>query len=119
MSEHSSNFLFLVKVARDIDLAMIRGLLDEYDILYYVQNEFYSSLMPGIRIPLLNERWICVAAEELGEAREILTAYDFLPFQETPYQPSPRTKYRHLLEFVFGPWMMPGDRRTVKSLPDD
>jgi hypothetical protein len=119
MTEHSSNFLTLVKVARDIDLAMIRGLLDEYGILYYVHNEFYSSLEPGIRIPLLNERWICVAAEELGEAREILAAYDFFPFQERPYQPSPWTKCRNLFEFIFGFWMIPGDRRTVKSLPDD
>ena len=119
MSAEPNAFVPLFKVSSDVELALVRSILEGYEVLHYVHNGHFSFLEPGLRIPLLNERWVCVFREELSEAQDILTAYGFFPFAEQPYQPSAWTKYRHLLELIFFGWIIPGDRRTVQSMSDE
>ena len=59
----------------EVDLAFVRGLLDEAEIRYFVRNQHFGSLHFGPMIPLLNEKSVMVAPEDESRARALIAAF--------------------------------------------
>ena len=59
----------------EVDLALVRGLLEEAGIRYFVHNDHFGSLHVGLMVPLLSQKTIMVAPEDEGRAREIVAAF--------------------------------------------
>jgi hypothetical protein len=102
----------------EVDLAFVRGLLDEAGIRYFVHNDHFGSLRVGPVIPLFNEKTVMVAAEDEGRARAVIEEY----FAETPdTADEPRGEYswkdflRMCLELLMFGWVMPGRRWPGKQ----
>jgi hypothetical protein len=53
------------------DLALIKSLLEGSDIPYFVQNEHFGSLYPGLALPF-NARVVMVDESDLGRAETLL-----------------------------------------------
>jgi hypothetical protein len=97
----------------EVDLAFVRGLLDEAGIRYFVHNDHFGSLRIGPVIPLFNEKAVMVAPEDEERARAVIDAY----FAETAATADEaRSDYswkdflRMGLEFLVAGWIMPGKR---------
>lgn len=56
------------------ELSIIKSLLDANGIEYFVQNEHFGSLYPGISMPF-NARIIMVPEVELGRAQTLLNQF--------------------------------------------
>jgi putative signal transducing protein len=54
-----------------IELAMVRSLLVAHDIPYYVHNDGYASLFPGIQMHLLNVPIVMVPAPLVESAKKL------------------------------------------------
>ena len=64
----------LVKLIEPFDegeLVLIRSLLDANDIAFFVRNEHFGSLYPGIALPF-NARIVMVDESDLGRAETLL-----------------------------------------------
>jgi len=59
----------------EVDLAIVRGLLEEADIRYFVRNDHFGSLHVGPMVPLLNEKTVMVAPKDEGRARALIAAF--------------------------------------------
>jgi hypothetical protein len=59
----------------EVDLAIVRGLLEEADIHYFVRNAHFGSLHVGLMVPLLNEKAVMVAPQDEARARAIIAAF--------------------------------------------
>jgi len=97
----------------EVDLAFVRGLLDEAGIRYFVHNDHFGSLRIGPVIPLFNEKTVMVAAEDEVRARAVIDAF----FAETAAAADEaRRDYswkdlvRMAFEFLIFGWIMPGKR---------
>jgi putative signal transducing protein len=53
------------------ELALIKSLLEGNDIPYFVQNEHFGSLYPGLALPF-NARVVMVDESDLGRAETLL-----------------------------------------------
>jgi hypothetical protein len=53
------------------ELALIKSLLEGSDIPYFVQNEHFGSLYPGLALPF-NARVVMVDESDLGRAETLL-----------------------------------------------
>jgi hypothetical protein len=95
------------------ELAVLRSLLDDAAIGFYVYNDNFGSLLAGPRIALYNRKKILVHQVDLAEARGLVGALVRSPAEAstppTPY--SPLDKLRMVLEFLLFGWFMPGKRR--------
>jgi Putative prokaryotic signal transducing protein len=88
---------------------MARSILAANGIPYFVHNEGYSSLYPGIQMHLLNVPTIMVPPSAVESARELLKAY--LPEVEVNLRPkaerSPWHIVRMLVEALCCVWFVP------------
>ncbi|RMH07994.1 MAG: DUF2007 domain-containing protein [Nitrospirae bacterium] len=57
------------------ELCIIKSLLDGNNIEYWIQNEYFGSLYPGISIPF-NTRIIWVPEDELVRAQTLLSRFE-------------------------------------------
>lgn len=97
----------------EVELALIRSILDGEGIRYFVHNENYGAMLIGPRIDLLNARTIRVEEEDRDRAKELVD--DFL--QKTRVEEKSeksRHSYKDMLRLlfeilVFG-WCVPGKR---------
>lgn len=60
----------------EIELSLIRGILEGEDIPHFIHNYHFGSLRAGPQIELFNARTIMVADDSLDRASELLS--DFL-----------------------------------------
>ena len=103
----------------DVQLAMLKGIFESEGIHFFVHNDNFGSMRPGIRIALFNKKTIMVHDQDLDRAQEILR--NFLGnIAETEPEASPSDysfldKCRMVIEaFLFG-WIMPGKRWPRKK----
>ncbi|MBM4132316.1 MAG: DUF2007 domain-containing protein [Nitrospira sp.] len=61
----------LIEPQDEGELALIKSLLDGNGIEYFVKNEHFGSLYPGLSLPF-NRREVMVHASELGRADTLL-----------------------------------------------
>lgn len=99
----------------ELELAMIRGVLDTEGIQYFVHNDHFGSMRVGPQIELLNKKTIMVSPEDAERAQMIIS--DFLnrelPEEEIEEKYTTPQKLRMILEaLVFG-WFIPERRRRI------
>lgn len=61
----------LIEPQDEGELALIKSLLDGNNIPYFVQNEHFGSLYPGLSLPF-NRRVVMVEESDLGRAGTLL-----------------------------------------------
>ena len=103
----------------ELELSLIRGLLDTEGIHYFIHNDYFGSMRVGPQIDLLNRKAIMVAAEDADRAREIIAT---LNGRQTPEEAGQESfsagqKLRMVLETIFFGWFIPG-RKRQKEPPD-
>jgi len=100
-----------------VDLALAESLLAAENIPYFVHNNHFGSLYPGVQIELFNVRTIMVADEDVFRSRKALA--DLLAPDLEPALPlSPGQIFRMLFEAIAFGWFFPAKRRK-KEKPDN
>jgi hypothetical protein len=105
----------------DVQLAMLKGIFESEEIHFFVHNDNFGSMRPGIRIALFNKKTIMVHEQDLDRAQEILR--NFLGnIEETEPVPEPGSsnysfldKCRMVIEALLFCWIMPGKRWQRKK----
>ena len=103
----------------EVELAMIRSILDGENIPYLVHNDHFGSLKIGPVIDLYNAKTIMVEERHRERARELIS--DFLrSVSPESEQPDPRyslfDKIRMVIEMLLFGWIVPGKKRNVNEL---
>lgn len=99
----------------EVDLALLKGLLDSEGINYAVKNDCFGSFKVGPRIALYNTKMIEVRDDQYETAKALLDDYLHKTAgkagePEIPY--SLFDKIRMVIEvFILG-WIVPGRRST-------
>jgi hypothetical protein len=97
----------------ELELAMIRGVLDSEGINYFVHNDYFGSMRVGPQIELLNKKTILVATEDAERAKGIIS--DLLgrkiPEEAAEEKYSASQKLRMILETLIFGWFIPGKKR--------
>jgi hypothetical protein len=109
----------------EIELALIKSLLEGSNIPFYVQNDHFGSMYIGPQIRLFNRKMFMVAPAYEEAAKEVLA--DFLRHQQTRPEPpvgpeqkaSLLDKIRMFLEVLLFFWVVPGKRWNRDKKPSD
>ena len=113
--------LELYSPSNEVELALLKSILDAEEINYFVRNDNFGSLEIGPKIELFNKKMIVVQDDQYEKAKELVS--DYLSATENEVEPSLK-KYsvsdlvRMGIEFVMFGWIMPG-RRKNKKVDDD
>ena len=111
----------LYSPANEVELALLKSILDAEEINYFVRNDNFGSLEIGPKIELFNKKMIVVQDDQYEKAKELLA--DYLSTTENEVEHLEK-KYsmsdliRMGIEFLMFGWIMPG-RRKSKKLDDD
>ena len=111
----------------EIDLALIRSILEGEGIPFFVHNDYFGSLRIGPCIPLYNEKTIMVNENDFSRASELIS--DYLKntgskdasgvngaFQ-SDYSLS--DKIRVVIEFFLCGWIVPGNSKRRRKIKDE
>jgi hypothetical protein len=109
----------------EVQLAMLKGIFESEGIHFFVHNDNFGSLRPGIRIALFNKKTIMVHAQDLARAQQILS--DFLGnIEQAEPELGPESthysfldKCRMVIEALLFGWVMPGKRWQRKKPPQN
>jgi len=99
----------------EVELTLLKSILDSEDIRYFVRNDNFGSLEVGPRIGLFNAKMIEVQDDQYERAKKLLT--DYLDKTEKGIE-EPESKYslfdkiRMLFEVLIFGWIMPGRKKT-------
>lgn len=102
------------------ELLLLRSILDDAGVHYFVKNDVFGSLTVGPQIELYNRKILCVSDSDAEETRQIIR--EFLTRIDEPGSAAPETRYstgdklRMIAEFLLFGWIMPG-RRSQKRGP--
>jgi hypothetical protein len=99
----------------EVELAVIKSLLDGENIPYYVHNELFGSMEVGPQIPLFNKRTIMVPEEFEESARGLIGGTLPVVEPEEDEKPTWENRLRMILEALFFTWFIPGKRRQIKD----
>ena len=108
----------------DVQLAMLKGIFESEGIHFFVHNDNFGSMRPGIRIALFNKKTIMVHEKDFARAQEILRSFlgnieeaeSELETEASNY--SFFDKCRMVVEAILFGWIMPGKRFRGKK-PDN
>jgi Putative prokaryotic signal transducing protein len=105
------NFINLYSPRNEIELSLIKSILDSEGTSYFVRNDNFGSLEVGPHIGLYNAKMITVQDDQYDKAKELLA--DFLDkTREQMEDPSKKysifDKIRIVIEFLIFGWIMPG-----------
>ena len=98
------------------ELAVMVGLLEAHEILYFVQNRGFGGLYPGMQIPLYNVQQIMVPINQVTTATELLSVFSQPP-SEAEYERKLGLgdRLRVIIELLFGGWAVPAKRRLFQD----
>ena len=105
----------------DIQLAMIKGIFESEGIHFYVHNDNFGSMRPGIRIDLYNKKAIMVHEKDIDKAQELLKNFVGNIEKAEPEKTHGSSNYsfldkcRMVVEALFFGWIMPGKRWEQKK----
>ena len=107
----------------EVELALIKSLLEGAQIPFFVHNDHFGSMYIGPHITLFNRKMIMVAPDFELPAKEVIA--DFLKKQETPIEQKTMheqktsiwDKIRMVLELLLFSWVVPGKRWSSKKKP--
>jgi hypothetical protein len=104
----------------EVELAIIKSILESEEVPFFVHNDNYGSLIIGPRIGLLNAKTIFVPENALEKARELIAEYLKNTAEETEIEGGERSEYsiadkiRIVIESLIFGWFMPGKRWRKK-----
>jgi len=97
----------------ELELSMIRGLLDTDEIRYFVLNDYFGSMRVGPPIDLVNKKTIMVTPEDHDRAKEVIS--NFLESRIDDEGDEARfttgQKLRMIIEALLFTWFIPGQKR--------
>ena len=105
----------------DIQLAMIKGIFESEGIHFYVHNDNFGSMRPGIRIDLYNKKAIMVHEKDIEKAQELLKNFFCNIEKAEPDREYGSSTYsfldkcRMVVEALLFGWVMPGKRWEQKK----
>lgn len=105
----------------EIELIMIKGLLEAARIPFYVQNEHFGGLYIGPQIQHFNQRTIMVPPEYVARSKEIIAEFIASQQHPEPVPPPPGKKnsagekLRLLAEALMFCWIVPRRRKPPSS----
>ncbi len=105
------NFINLYSPQNEVELSMLKSILDSEGISYFVRNDNFGSLEVGPHIGLFNAKMIKVQDDQYEKAKEILTDYlekTHEQIEEPLKEYSLLDKIRMVIEFLLFNWVMPG-----------
>lgn len=101
----------------EIEVLLLKSILADAGIDYFVQNDTFGSLTVGPRIALYNKKTVFVAADQADEARSLIRdLHDKTEVAEAPVY-SVGDKLRMVAELLLFGWFMPGRRRREAEPP--
>ena len=101
----------------EVELSMIRGLLNSAGIHYFIHNDYFGSLEVGPQIELFNRKAIMVAQEDADRAKHIITEFLGCELPEEDGVASDYSlgqKLRMILESLIFCWFIPGRKKRKK-----
>lgn len=107
----------LYSPADELELSMLRGLLDTGGVRYFVLNDYFGSMRVGPQIDLINKKTIMVAPEDKDSAKEIIS--NFLQYsdeEEDEVHYSFGQKLRMVIEALLFTWFIPGRKRRKTNI---
>src|SRR3990172_9597512 len=104
-------YVNLYSPRNEVELALLKSILESERISYFVRNDNFGSLEVGPRIGLYNGKMIQVEDDKYERAGELLS--DYLGAIEAKTAKSERKYsatdiFRMLIEFILVGWIMPG-----------
>lgn len=98
----------------EVELALIKSILDAEFINYFVRNDYFGSMRIGPEIELLNKKLVLVQDDRYGRAKELLEGYlmekkEPLVGEDPGY--SLFDKVRMVFEYLLFGWFIPGRKR--------
>ena len=105
----------------DVQLAMLKGIFESEGIHFFVHNDNFGSMRPGIRIALFNNKTIMVHEKDHDRAQEILRNFLGNIKETEPAQELGSSNYsfldkcRMVIEALLFGWVMPGKRWQRKK----
>ena len=108
------NFIDLYSPQNEIELSLIKSILDSEGISYFIRNDNFGSLEVGPHIGLFNAKMIKVQDDHYERATELLSDY-LDKTREEVEEPCKKysmfDKIRMVIEFLIFGWVMPGKIR--------
>jgi hypothetical protein len=104
-------YVHLYSPQDEVELALLKSILDAEGISYFVKNDHFGSLEVGPRIDIFNAKMIEVQDHQYERAQELLSDYfekTKRESQEPPAKHSLLDKIRMAGEILLFGWMMPG-----------
>ena len=104
-------FVNLYSPQNQIELSLIKSILDSEGIRYFVRNDNFGSLEAGPQIGLFNSRMLEVQDDDYARAKELLTDFLEKTKEQTPAtlkKYSTFDKIRMVIEFLIFGWIIPG-----------
>ena len=101
----------------ELELSMIRGVLDTEGIHYFVHNDNFGSMQVGPQIDLFNKKTIMVSSEDVARAKEIISSiieYQS-PEEEKQEHYTMGQKLRMIFQAIFFWWFIPERKRRKES----
>jgi len=105
----------------EVELMVVKSLLEAAEIPFYVHNEHFGGLYIGPQIQYFNQRMVMVPPEFESAAREVLSDLIKESGQCDPSSAYPETgrslwqKVRMVIEVLFFFWTVPGPRKNRKD----
>lgn len=109
-----SEMIQLYSPKNEVELAVLKSVLDAEGIEYYVRNDHFGSLKVGPRISLFNAKTLMVAEKDFDRAKGAITSHvlDSDMLEKVPSKKYTWTdKLRMVFEVLLFSWIMPGTRR--------
>jgi len=84
----------------EVEMSMIRGLLDSEGIRYFIHNYHFGSMKIGPQIDLYNRRTVMVAPEDADRAREVIAGFQESELTEPDEAASQYSRLRKDLRYL-------------------
>lgn len=101
----------------EIEVLLLKSILEDAHIDYFIQNDTFGSLTVGPRIALYNKKTVFVADDQLEEARNLVRELHDKTEVVDPPAYSLGDKVRMVVEFFLFGWIMPGRRPRREPEP--
>lgn len=112
MSRKTIHLVELYSPENEMEVLLLKSILDDSGIDFFVKNDTFGSLTVGPQIAHYNRKTILVAEDQLDDAREVLVEF----LEKTSHRPHApyrlRDKLRMIFEVLLFGWIMPGRRRS-------
>lgn len=115
----STTMIDVYSPRNEAELILLRSILDDAGVHYFVKNDLFGSLTVGPQIELYNRKTVCVADSDAEETRQIIR--EFLARIDGPASAplaadySLGDKLRMIAEVLLFGWMIPGRRHQRKG----